>query len=431
MANVMFTNVRILDGSGEYPYFGEVLVQGNRIRSVARGSRAIPMVAGPAGSTSIIDGAGATLMPGMTEAHTHLSWNDQPSLEAIALMPPEEHVLFSADMARRYIDMGWTACVGAAAAKPRMDVVIRNAIERGQIPGPRYLANGPEIATTGGLGHTAPPHIDVPEMSFGWVVSGKDEMQRAVRTFIKYGVDLVKLNLSGEEIANVPAEETVMTDEEAAIAVSEAKRRHKRVCAHARSAESVKMCVRHGIEIVYHASYADEEAIDLLDANKDKHFVAPGLAWLLKTANDAQDWGIKPSSTLASKYKWELDRAVDTMQKLHRRGIRVLPGGDYGFAWIPHGTNAKDLQYFVEMVGMSPMEALISATRYGGQIMGRGHELGQVKEGYLADLLLVDGDPVANIRVLQDKERILAVMKDGVFHREPPVMSQQRRRIAG
>jgi imidazolonepropionase-like amidohydrolase len=422
MANYLFTNVRILDGSGDYPYPGEVLVQGNRIKSVSRSRSGMPQ-----GGVTVIDGAGATLMPGLTDAHCHFSWNDQPTLEAITFMPVEEHTLFSAGVAKTMIDAGFTSCVGAAAAKPRLDVVIRNAINSGQIPGPRYLANSQEIGTLGGLGDTSPPHIQVPELSFGAVVSGPEEMRRTVRQFIKYGVDLIKLNLSGEEIAHVPAEATPMGDDEVAMAMSEARRRGIRACAHARSAESVKMCVRHGIEIVYHASFADEEAMDMLEAQKDRFFVAPGLAWLICTSQHAEPWGIKPDSPLAVMYKRELEIAVEAMAKMHRRGIKVLPGGDYGFAWTPHGTNAKDLQYFVEMVGMSPMEALVAATRYGGEIMGQPNELGQVKEGFLADMILVDGDPVSNIRILQDRERILAVMKDGQFHRAPEIASQRSR----
>ena len=421
MADILFSNVRILDGSGEQPYEGAVLIQGNRIKRVERGSE----TTGDS-SIAVIDGAGATLMPGMVEAHTHLSWNDQPTFEAIALLPPEEHTLFTAQMAKRYIDMGFTSCVGAAAAKPRLDVVIRNAINSGQIPGPRYLANGQEIATRGGLGDTSPPHLEFPELSFGYVVSGPEEIRAAVRKFIKYGVDLIKLNLSGEEIAGVAAEETPMTDEEVAVAVEEAKRRGKRVCAHARSSESVRMCIRHGIEIIYHASYADEETLDMLAAAKDKHFVAPGLAWLVRTSEDAAGFGISPDSPLGLQYARERDIAVETMAKMHSRGIRVLPGGDYGFAWIPHGQNARDLEYFVNLVGMSPMEAVLSATKLGGAIMGRPEELGQIKEGYLADIILVDGDPLADIRILQDRERILAVMKDGTFHRAPDLATDER-----
>ena len=211
------------------------------------------------------------------------------------------------------------------------------------------------------------------------------------------------------------------------MAVAEAKRRGKRVCAHARSAESVKMCVRHGIEIIYHASYADEEALDMLEAQKDRFFVAPGLAWLVCTSQHAEPWGIKPDSPIAVMYKRELEVAARAMEKMHKRGIRVLPGGDYGFAWTPHGTNAKDLQYLIELCGFSPMEALVAATRHGGAIMGRPNELGLVKEGYLADLILVDGDPVSNIRILQERDRILAVMKDGQFYRQPEMSPRQAR----
>ena len=103
-------------------------------------------------AAQVIDAAGAFLMPGMTEAHTHFSWNDQPTLAAIQMMPPEEHILWCMRVAKRYLDMGWTSCVGAATAKPRLDVVIRNAIESGQIPGPRYLAASQEITVPGGLG---------------------------------------------------------------------------------------------------------------------------------------------------------------------------------------------------------------------------------------------------------------------------------------
>jgi imidazolonepropionase-like amidohydrolase len=115
---------------------------------------------------------------------------------------------------------------------------------------------------------------------------------------------------------------------------------------------------------------------------------------------------------------------------MRKRGIRILPGGDYGFAWIKHGTNAKDLEYFVKYLGFSPMEALIAATQYGGEIMMRGRELGQVKEGYLADLLLVDGDPLANIAVLQDPARLLGVMKDGAFVKMPDIRSARTLRPA-
>ncbi|MBI5618014.1 MAG: amidohydrolase family protein [Gammaproteobacteria bacterium] len=413
--STLFRNVRILDGSGAAPFKGEVLVDRGRIKRIATNASIKPPV-----RAEVIEGRGATLMPGLCDAHAHFSWNDQPSLAAIQFMPIEEHTLFAAKVAGLYLDMGYTSCVGAAAAKPRLDVVIRNAINAGQIPGPRYLANSQEIATVGGLGDMAPPHIEHEALNFGAVVSGPEDVRRTVRRFIKYGVDLVKLNISGEEITGVPSTATVMSEEECAMAAAEAHQRGLRLCAHARSAESVKMCIRQGIEIIYHASFIDDEGLDLLEARKDRHFVAPGLAWLICTAREAEPWGIKPGSAIAEAYERELEAAIDGLQEMVRRGIRVLPGGDYGFAWTPHGENARDLEYFVELLGMTPLQAIVSATKLGGEIMGRPDELGLVREGYLADLILVDGDPVRDIRVLQERARILAVMKGGEFHRRPP-----------
>jgi imidazolonepropionase-like amidohydrolase len=105
----------------------------------------------------------------------------------------------------------------------------------------------------------------------------------------------------------------------------------------------------------------------------------------------------------------------------------VLPGGDYGFAFTPHCQNARDLEFFVKYLGFTPMEALLSATKYGAQVMMKGDELGQIKEGYLADLLLVDGDPLTNLAILREPTRMLAVMKDGVFHKQPEIRAARSR----
>jgi len=115
------------------------------------------------------------------------------------------------------------------------------------------------------------------------------------------------------------------------------------------------------------------------------------------------------------------------MRALHRRGVRILPGGDYGFAWAKHGENAMDLQYLVKYAGMTPMEAIAAATRLGGEIMMQPGELGLVKEGYLADLLLVDGDPLADLGLLLDRSKLLAIMKDGAFHKEPELRATRTR----
>jgi imidazolonepropionase-like amidohydrolase len=121
----------------------------------------------------------------------------------------------------------------------------------------------------------------------------------------------------------------------------------------------------------------------------------------------------------------ELEVSVATIQKMRRRGIRVLPGGDYGFAWNPHGTYARDLMHFVDLCGFTPMETITAATKHGGEIMGCPDDLGLVRPGYYADLLLIDGDPLEDIKVFQDPAKILMIMKDGKLHKDPRATSPQ------
>ena len=422
MATTLFTNVRILDGAGALPYAGSVLVDGNRIKAVSRSNAALA----PTGAT-VIDGAGATLMPGMCEAHTHFSWNDAATLSAIQTMPLEEHVLWCRKVAKRYLLAGFTSCVGAACAKPRLDVVIRNAINSGQIPGPRYLAASQEITVPGALGDETLPHLPFPEFSFGVNVNSADEMRKAVRMFLKYGVDSIKLNLSGDNFTpDSPAETTWMSDAEVAAAMDEVRVRGKRGTAHARSAASVQQALRHGIDVIYHASYSDTETLDMLEAAKDRVFVAPGIAILYAMLHEAEPWGISHAKAVSMGYQHEWDAALESLRAMHRRGVRILPGGDYGFAFTPHCQNARDLEFFVKYLGFTPMEAIRSTTLYGGQIMMKPNELGLIKEGFLADLLLVDGDPLANLAILRDPKRILAVMKDGAFAKAPEIAAQRR-----
>lgn len=422
MPAILFTNARILDGSGAQPYAGEVLVQGNRISRVTRGRGQ------SLSGATVIDAAGATLMPGMTEAHTHFSWNNASSFDDIQVMPPEEHTLWAAGVAQVYLDHGWTSCVGAAAAKPRLDVVVRNAINSGMIPGPRYLAASQEITVPGSLGDELPPHLPFPDYNFGAIVSGPEEMRRCVRMFLKYGVDTVKLNLSGDNfVPGADAKTTWMADDEVAMGVHEAKVRGKRVAVHARSAASVKQAMRHGADIVYHASYTDNEALDMLEAARDRIFVAPGLSVIIQLLYNGEVIGVNHAQACAMGYEEELGAAIESLKAMHKRGVRVLPGGDYGFSWAPHGTNATDLQYFVKYLGMTPMEAIVSATRLGGQIMMHD-DLGEIRAGALADLLLVDGDPLADLALLLQPDKLLAIMKDGVFHKEPAVRTQSLNR---
>jgi imidazolonepropionase-like amidohydrolase len=401
----LFSNVTVLDSTGADPYPAEVLVEGERITAVRRdGAGPVP------GGTRVVDGGGRTLMSGLCDAHTHFSWNNAPSLDYLSTTPPEDHTLFAVESARTYLDCGYTMCVGASSAKPRLDVVVRDAINAGRFPGPRLRACCMEIAVSS--------CVLLPGASY--VADGPDEFRRVVRQVIALGVDNVKLITDGEEITGtLHAEDASMSEEEIAVTVHEAHERHCTVSAHARSAESVKRCLRAGVDNIYHASFTDAEGMDMLEAAKDRVFVAPGINWLITTLNDAGPWGYTPSAAEAAGYKRELEIAVEGLREMHRRGVRVLPGGDYGFAWCPHGTYARDLEHFVKLLGFTPMEALLSATALGGEIMGQPGELGKVQAGYLADLILVDGDPLSDITILQDRRRLKAIMKGGAFYKEP------------
>ena len=414
MDRFLITNVRVLDGTGREPFAGSVRVEGSRIAEVAAGT------ALPAPGATVIDGAGATLMPGLIESHAHIGLADMTSYE-LTRLPPEEHMLVTVRNARTMLDCGYTSAFSAAAPKPRLDVVLKREIEAGRVPGPRLLANGPEITVTGGLGDSNVlhlPHYETP--TFSWVADGPDAIRRVCRLLAREGVDLLKLNLSGDiGTSSFPSEQTPMTEGEVTAAMEVARSAELRVAAHCRSAESVLMALRHGIEVIYHANWADERALDALEAARDRVFVGPalGITYNLSQANG--QWGVPAERSRA--FERELEVSIETVARMRKRGIRVLPGGDYGFTYTPHGTYARDLWIFVKILGFSPMETIEAATRLGGEIMGMPGELGVVKPGALADLLLVAGDPLADIAILQDRGALRLIMKDGVLHKTPAV----------
>ncbi len=415
MNATLFRNVSVLDGTGNPAFDGSVLVEGNRIAAVVPAGASLAF-----GNARIVDGKGATLMPGLVEAHSHLSFTDVAQSVELGFIPPEEHTLRTAQNARRMLDAGFTSCFSAAAAKPKLDIVLRNAIDNGDFPGPRTLAASPEMTVSAGLGDVRLYHMY--RENFAVVCNGAGEFRRFSREMVREGVDTLKINVSGDAgTPESPADTTVMSEAEVAAVCDVAHAHGKRMAAHARSAESVKMCLRHGVTVIYHATLLDDEAMDALEDAKDEVFVAPVIGHLFTTLNEAAPWGITRQVAEQRGVGHELARGIQSMRELHRRGVRILIGGDYGFAWNPVGTDARDIEHFVRLLGFSPMDAIVAATRFGGEIMGMGDRVGQVKAGYAPDLLLVDGDPVADVAILQDREKLRAVMKNGEFWKVPPI----------
>ncbi|MBI3526624.1 MAG: amidohydrolase family protein [Betaproteobacteria bacterium] len=424
MAKILFKNVNVLDCTGAPPYAGQVLVEGNRIKAVAPQGSTIP-----AEGARAVDGGGATLMPGLIESHSHITFLDTPDLEGLGFVPPEEHMLRTVKNAKKMLDQGFTACNSAASAKPRLDVVLRNAINAGDFPGPRTLAASPEMTVTAGLGDVRLLHMH--RETFAVICDGAEEFRKMARLMVREGVDTLKINPSGDEfIPHARAHHTVMNEAEIAAVCDVGHAHGKRIAAHARSAESVKLCLKHGVAVIYHATLVDDEATAALEKAKDWCFVAPTLGINYTTLNEAAKWGITTQVAESMGMRIELDTGIKNMKELKKRGVRVLPGGDYGFAWNPIGTNARDIEHFVNLLGFSPMDAILSATKLGGEIMKAGNEMGQVRPGFLADMILVDGNPVANVKLLQDANKLLMIMKDGQFHKEPQFASQSQRQIA-
>ena len=410
MASTLFRNVLVIDGTGAAPCPAEVLVDGNRIRTVA------PSVSDP-GQARVVDGRGAVLMPGLVEAHSHLTFLDTPDLEGLGAVPVEEHLLRSIKNAKTMLDQGYTSCHSAAAAKPRLDVVLRNAIDAGDFPGPRTLAASPELTITAGLGDVNLMHMA--RTTFSIVCDGADEFRKTARQMVREGVDTLKINPSGDGfVPHANASQTVMTEAEIEAVCDVGHAHGKTVAAHARSAGAVKLCLKHGVAVIFHATLSDDEALAALADARDRIFVAPTLGISWTTLYEAAGYGISTEAAERMGMKDELDTGVENMKRLLDAGVRVLPGGDYGFAWNRIGTNARDLEHFVRLLGMTPLESIRAATQWGGQIMRR-KDLGLIKPGFLADLLLVDGDPSADIRLLQDAARLIGIMKDGVFHKDP------------
>lgn len=410
---VIFENVKIFDGTGAKTYPGEARVEGNRITAVAKAKDKIAR-----NGEEVVNGDGATLMPGLVEAHAHITYPDMATLDELAAVPPEEHVFVCMHNAHKMMDAGFTSLYSAASSKIRTEVVVRNEIDAGRIKGPRFRAASPEFVSTGGLGDGRQLHWY--KQGIEIVADGADDVRQKVRLCIREGVDTIKVNISGDNFVRAGQDGvTTYTEAEVQAAAEEAHERGVWLSTHARADRAVRLALKYGFKVLYHNELIADETLELLAAKTDEIFLAPAIGANYAMAYRGEEYGITEEVIERYDSKRTVDMTIKTYEKIRKHGgIRVLPGGDYGFAWNPMGTNARDLEIFVTLLGYTPEETLMAATKYGGQIM-EIPDLGLVEEGYLADLLLVDGDPTEDITLLQDKDNLLMVMKDGEYWKAP------------
>lgn len=409
MSEVLFTNANVFDGTGSLPKPADVLVHDNRIAAVsARGD------CNAVADTVVVDCKGGTLLPGLTDVHTHLALGS--SVEVMGKpgnFPAEVLALTSAHCGRVMLDYGYTSAYSGGSGSGEAEVAVKQAFDKRQLPGPRLVTSSFERLPGGspGLIFKFPDRKARP--------SDPQAVVEFVAEMAELGLQSVKFLLNGISAFDSGSNTVEQFYEEEIMAAGEAARAHNVwLTAHCYSAEAIKLAIKAGFRVLYHCNYADEEALDAIEAAKDTIFI--GLAPGIEEADRdrAPKFGVMASDEQVAEQLDAIKHKKMVGTELRKRGVRSLPGGDYGFPWNPVGLNSRDLELFVEWFGYTPAEVLQAATQLGGVVMGQPDELGLVKEGYLADLIVVDGDPTVDIGILRDAARITHVMKDGRFHRK-------------
>lgn len=393
----------VIDATGADPLQGaSVLVQDNKIRAVGTD---VDRSMVPRGEPlEVIDATGKTVMPGLIDAHCHMTYGESLFEEEIDLYTTHERrTLIAAANVKKVLRAGVTG-ISQPGGSYYIGVGLRDAIRDGLIVGPRMTAAGRYLTTSNSLTDWYPDEVGVPDGSIGILTNTRDEMIAEVRRQVKNGVDLIKL-------ADSPlGEYQAFTNDEMKTIADLAHQLKRRVTIHARGSAETEAAVDAGIDWIMHSNKMSDRAVEKLAESK-----TPLVPTLLLIANLA-DFGDLVGATpeMRDACKRLLEKSADSYHRAHEAGVIFAMGTDTGFAVTPYGEwHARELELLIQYAGLSPMEAIQAGTRNGAKMLNLEGKIGEIKPDMLADIIVVNGDPLKDIRVLQDKRNIEVVIKDG------------------
>ncbi|MFI6587802.1 amidohydrolase family protein [Embleya sp. NPDC050493] len=404
MSRLILTHATVLDGIHGPAANHTIVVEDGRITHVGHDAQAPRPVDGD----RVVDLAGKTVMPGMFTCHFHATYHElgsRPNVPYGNEYPPAYQALIAAKNLRTALEHGYTGVVGAGASN-EVEGGVKRAIEDGLIPGPRFWPSGRELSTTGHANDGVPWHWGMPAPGAVRLCDGADGFRLGVREEIKRGAEVIKLFVTGGHGTTAPKNRIEMTRDELAAAIETAHARGALIRAHLVNKPAIMMALELGIDIVDHCDEMDDEIIAALV--ETGAFVVPSLHFP-KHFLDMMGDGL---GFAADAIRADLAHMYREIPKAQAAGVNFVLGDDYGAVGFGHGLYGREFRLYTEHAGISPLEVIGWATRNGAQLARRGDDLGTIEAGRLADLLVLDGDPIADIGALADRPP-LAVLKGG------------------